>query len=239
MQLSSEDALQAASDPKAAEAFIEQSRQFILRCASKFTHKYVTVSDDEWSVAMIAFSEAITSYDAEKGSFPLFAELVIRRRLLDFQRSEFRHSGELYVDPSVFEGHIDAEAADAALQESVVQRTIQLEDSSISDEINAVSSVLSEYGFSFADLTACSPKAAKTRSSCAQAIRFLLNTPPLISDMRQSSTLPIRLICKNTTVPRKILDRHRKYIIAAAEILHGDYPCLAEYLNFVRKDVEK
>ena len=34
---------------------------------------------------------------------------------------------------------------------------------------------------------------------------------------------------------RKILDRHRRYIIAAAEILSGEYPVLAEYLGYIRK----
>jgi len=32
-------------------------------------------------------------------------------------------------------------------------------------------------------------------------------------------------------VPRKVLERHRKYIIAAVVILTGDYPGLTDYLD--------
>ena len=40
---------------------------------------------------------------------------------------------------------------------------------------------------------------------------------------------------KLSRIPRKILDRHRKYLIAAVEILHGEYPLLAEYMSYIRK----
>ena len=104
MQRTDEEAVCAAHDRRAAEDFIAQNRQFILRCASKCTRRYVTCSDDAWSVALMAFSEAISLYQADKGSFLPFAELVIRRRLTDFVRSEGRHYEELSVNPSVFEG---------------------------------------------------------------------------------------------------------------------------------------
>ena len=45
----------------------------------------------------------------------------------------------------------------------------------------------------------------------------------------------IKKIIENTLLPRKILERHRNYIIAAVEILSGEYPLLAEYLSFIRK----
>jgi RNA polymerase sigma factor len=44
------------------------------------------------------------------------------------------------------------------------------------------------------------------------------------------------MIEKNTNVPRKILERHRKYIIAAIEILSGEYPYLADYLRYIREE---
>jgi RNA polymerase sigma factor len=44
------------------------------------------------------------------------------------------------------------------------------------------------------------------------------------------------MIEKNTHVPRKILERHRKYIIAAIEILSGEYPYLADYLRYIREE---
>ncbi len=51
--------------------------------------------------------------------------------------------------------------------------------------------------------------------------------------------MPVTLIEKNSKVPRKILERHRKYIIAAAEIMTGDYPCLAGYMRYIREELLK
>ena len=42
---------------------------------------------------------------------------------------------------------------------------------------------------------------------------------------------PIKNIAENTKVPRKILERHRKYIIAAVEIICNDFPLLQEYIK--------
>ena len=45
-------------------------------------------------------------------------------------------------------------------------------------------------------------------------------------------------LAKKAGVHKKILERHRKYIIAAAEILNGEYPLLAEYMNYIRKALD-
>ena len=38
-------------------------------------------------------------------------------------------------------------------------------------------------------------------------------------------------LCNGTGLQRKLIDRHRRYIIAAAEILKGDFPLLGDYLS--------
>jgi RNA polymerase sigma factor len=57
-----------------------------------------------------------------------------------------------------------------------------------------------------------------------------------VSELRRSKQLPLKNIEKSAQVPRKILERHRKYIIAAIEILSGEYPNLAEYLRYIREE---
>ena len=64
---------------------------FILRTASTVSRRYVTKEDDEWSIALQAFAQAVQDYDPEKGSLQGFAEVVIRRRLTDqFRRNRAR-----------------------------------------------------------------------------------------------------------------------------------------------------
>lgn len=236
--MTDEEAIKAAGSSDAAEDFMRHNRQFILRCASKASHHYISESDDEWSIALVAFYEAVFSFNAEKGAFAPFAELVMRRRLTDYLRHISKFRAELEVDPAVFDGRVDEEGPDLTLQNSIVRLTVQAEDTRVRDEIDAVSAQLASYGISFYDLTSCSPKAAKTKASCARVIRMLISSPALLSDMRARRQLPLKTLQQDTSVPQKILERHRKYIIAAAEILDGDYPQLSEYLGDIKKEVD-
>ncbi len=54
--------------------------------------------------------------------------------------------------------------------------------------------------------------------------------------MRKTRSLPVAAISAALDIARKILERHRRYIITATEILDGDYPHLAEYLDYIRKE---
>jgi len=236
------EVLAARKDARRLNNLIDGSRRFILGCASRASGRFLTESDDEWSVALLAFSEAVESYDGTRGPFRPFAAMVIRRRVLDYRRTEARHAPEIPVEPFSMDGEAGEEETVTPLQLELRQRNAELsaqsEASGAADaraEIGAVQALLRVYGFSFFDLADCSPRAAKTRRCCAAAVKALLGTPGLPERMRQTGTLPIREVCESSGVPRKILERHRKYIIAAAEILQGDYPILAGYLGPIRK----
>jgi RNA polymerase sigma factor len=146
---------------------------------------------------------------------------VIRQNLVDYFRAQGRHSREVQA------GWIEEEAI------------IEYNDINLKLEIEAITQILEKYGFSFLDLVACSPKANKTKAACAEVVTYILSSPVLIEEMRVSKQLPAKLIVKNVGLPRKILDRHRKYIVAAVEILHGDYPYLSDYLSFIREADKK
>ncbi len=240
-----DDAIRAKADPGFRDSFIENNSKFILACAYKAVGHFITLSDDEWSIALIAFNEAIDSFDEGKGNFSSLASLIIKRRLTDYLRTEYRHSPEVLVDRGAVDGEVDEESEGLGINLEVRKREAEMsmaEPSAISsavtikDEIEALTGELGGYGFSFFDLTECSPKAEKTKKSCAEAIRNLYRDKALMDKMRSSHTLPIADIQKKSGLPRKILERHRKYIIAGAEILGGDYPRLSEYLGYIKDD---
>lgn len=226
----------AAKDEQQMEALVKENEFFILKCAAAAAHRYITKSDDEWSVALLAFSQAVKSYSPEKGGFLPFAELVIKRRVIDYLRVQSRHNSEIVVSPSVFGAEPEEQDGDAALRAEVARKVATVPGSALKEEIEAIGVVFAGYGFSFMSLTECSPKAEKTKKACAQAVRYLIDNPLLLREMRVVKQLPGKMIEKNAGVPRKILERHRKYIIAAAEIITGDYPCLAEYMRFIREE---
>lgn len=131
----------------------------------------------------------------------------------------------------------DEDENDTAIKREVISKVSGTEDNSLKYEIEAANAQFSVYGFSFFDLTECSPKATKTKAACAKAVVYILNTPIIFEQLRSSKMLPIKIIENNAKVPRKILEHHRKYIIAAVEIMSGNYPYLAEYMRFIREEL--
>lgn len=240
----SREAIEAKNDEAFLNKFIQKNKRFILASAYKALGRFVTENDDEYSIALIAFHEAVKSYEKEKGDFNAFASLVIKRRLYDYKKAEKRFTEEVSVEPSAMGGDVDEDAPDMALHLEVRKKEAELSEQDtryrpdvnpVKEEIEALQALLSGYGFSFFDLTECSPKAEKTKKACAAVVAYMLGNDALIQKMRMNRSIPAKEIMEKTKVPQKILERHRKYIIAAIEILNGEYPLLAEYMSYIRK----
>lgn len=229
-------AITAKADPTAREELIRQQEFYILKCASKVSHRYITKSDDEWSVSLLAFSQAIDGYDQNKGSFLSFTDLVIKRRLIDYTKSQGKYNAEVSIDPILFDTEPEEESDDVQIRMAVADQVSKQDSNDLKCEIEAANHAFSDYGFSFFDLADCSPHAAKTKKACAKAVNYILQNPLIINDLHSTRQLSLKIIENNTHIPRKILERHRKYIIAAIEILSGEYPYLAEYMRYIREE---
>lgn len=239
MQLNTQ-AVRAKDDAPFLEQFIAAHEPFILRAASQCAHRALTRSDDEYSIALLAFYEAVRGYAAENGSFGAYAQLVIGRRLTDYYRSVRRFDPEISLAPQIFDGDVDADEGDASLQLVVAEKMAADERApSADDEIAAADALFAAYGFCFYDLADCSPRADKTRKACAQAVATLLGTPPLLREMKKTRSLPMQALAKQSGVSKKLIERHRRYIIAAALLMDGEFPVLSEYLQTVRKEAAK
>ena len=235
MQTSTQ-AVRARTDEPFLERFIEAHEAFVLRCASRHAGFAVTRSDDEYSVALLAFYEAIKGYDPASGPFGAYASLVIGRRLADHYRSQHRFDAETPLAPQTFDGTVDRESADAAMQQAVAEQMSEAKPVSAQDEIEAANTVFEKYGFAFYDLAASSPKSDKTRRSCAAAVGTLLHSPVLFASMQSAHSLPIKALAQQCGVSARTITRHRDYIVAAALLIDGDYPILGTYLQTMRKE---
>jgi RNA polymerase sigma factor len=229
-----ESAIKAQNDKDFLEIFIYEYEPFIMHLTSKVLGRYISRSDDQWSISLSAFNEAVKSYSFEKGSFIPFAEKVIRRRLYDYIKKQSNHLPEVLVSPHVFENN--AEEEQMAIAHEIAEKTAVASQNDARLEINDLADTLSGYGFSFSDLVSVSPKAVKTKKACAKAIAFVIKRPVLVNELKRTKFLPTKIIVENLNLPRKIIERHRKYIIAGIEIIAGNYPILAEYLKFVREE---
>lgn len=111
--------------------------------------------------------------------------------------------------------------------------------SDIKEEILEVSSLLVPYGISFMDLPAFSPKSAGARHAVADAVAVLIENPAFFSMLRSNRELPMKELVIYSGAPRKLLEQHQRYIIAAAEILNGKYPLLQEYMVYISKAIKR
>jgi RNA polymerase sigma factor len=230
----------AVSDEQARENFIRDNEQTILRIASGVSGRYITRSDDEWSVALLAFNKAIDTYEETRGSFQAYAGVVIKRALTDNYRSEKKYSQEVPVSHEMLTGEGEYEENSEVLRavsRDSTQEQERLEESrSLKDEIIEVNERLRKYGFSFSDLKDCSPKAGKTKRECARAITYVIDNEEALKTVIIDGRIPIKEIEKKARINKKLLDRYRRYIIMAVVILSGEYPLLADYLQYVRKE---
>ena len=223
-------ALNAAKDERLREALIQRHERNILRIASRAKHRFVTKSDDEWSIALCAFSRAIDTYVPERGAFLPYAETLIKRSLIDAHRSEARRENEFAVPPKAFDGETDDDGENPVLG-VVVQMSNRAQDTRLKDEIAALGAQLKAFGFSFFDLTECSPSQQRTRLACAKAVRALLARPEDIEAMVRTRKLPMKNLIRFDGISEKLLNRYRRYIVASIVILTGEYPILAEYIR--------
>lgn len=211
------------------EPLIREYKPFILATARKCSSKsYITEQDDEYSVALLAFAEAIRGYRQDKGSFLSFAKRIIQMRCIDYYRKSKREEeGLASLDSAGDDGRenslIDIQSMKHyAEAETARNRALEIEQ---------FKQELAKWNISFSDLVQASPKHVKTRLVCRRIIGYLLGHEEKLRWIFQKQMLPLADMEKDLLIPRKQLERFRKYIIAVLIIKTGDYPFLQEYVR--------
>jgi RNA polymerase sigma factor len=218
------------NDEKAINIFVEEYKPFISSCVQRATGKYFRFGeDDELSIGMIAFVEAINSYESMKGNFLSFAQNIIKRRLIDYYRKEKKHSNVISLNGTYEE---DGETEkDLSVEVSIDNYSKEMLEEARRHELEELKYELQKWDISFAELVDASPKHDKTRKICKEIIKFLFSQPVLVTNILQKKYLPIAEIEKNLKIPRKKIERARKYIIAVLLIKMGDYELIKEFIE--------
>jgi RNA polymerase sigma factor len=222
---------QIKEDEEQINKFVEEYKPFIASCTEKVTRRYVRYGeDDELSIALIAFVEAIRSFDASRGKFLSFAQNVIKRRLIDYYRKERKHQKVVSLNDycsEEFDDDGDLSAAESVNKYSEAEiseyRRLELEELKVE---------LGKWDISFFDVAEASPKRGRTRRICKEIIDFIVSRPELAASIRKKKYLPIAEIEKSIGSPRKNIERARKYIIAAVIIRTGDYQYIKDYVSW-------
>jgi RNA polymerase sigma factor len=212
---------------------IYQYKPFVAKTVSSVCKRYIDEKDDEFSIGLMAFNEAIDKYSSEKGNSLLaFAELIIKRKVIDYIRKEAKNSNNIYMDLQ--------EGDDLESSQSKVEANLSIdefnrlnEQERRREEILLFTRELNEYGLSFKELIKQSPKHYDARQNAMKVAAVLSETEELKAILIEKKQLPVKQLEKLVEVSRKTIERNRKYIIAMFIILSGNYVYLKEYLKGV------
>jgi len=217
-------------DCSTREDFIDDCKPFVFKVACTFSRRLLEWGrDDELSIALIAFNEAIDRFRQDSGvPFLAFARIVMVSRLTDYQRHEKKNALAMVPLPGSGDGPNDIELHKAweVYWKEAAERDRE-------EEILEFEKLIKKYGVSFEELVLCSPRHRDTRQALMLAAHELAKNQHLVDEFHKKKKLPLAELEKNTGVGRKTLERGRKYIIAIALLIirQEDFLYLFSYLK--------
>ncbi len=224
----------AKTDSREADKLISDYMPFIKAETAKFLNRSPYQSDDELSIAMFAFYEAIRNYSKLRGSFLKFAAMHIKNRLIDNYRKEKRNSGNISLYTSDDE---KTELIDSIGDTRDDYGEIEAREAT-KQEIAELSEQMKDFGVSFTDIADNSPKQQRTLEICGRAVRYARNNPKLLEDFLRTKRVPIAVLAEAVGAERKTLERHRKYLVAMLLICTNGYEIMRGHIMQVLKGGE-
>lgn len=212
---------------------IESYRPFIAKTVSSVCKRYIYETDDEFSIGLIAFNEAIAKYLPERGKSLLsFAEVLIKRRVIDYIRKQTKNQ---HVSLDFNSGTHEEEPPGTIIvnERSYEEYKKKAEEEFRKDEIFRFHELLKSFDLSLGDLAANSPKHADARKNAILTAKLIADNAELRELLFEKKRLPIKQLEEKAIVSRKTIERNRKYIIAIVLILTGDFIYMRDYLKGV------
>ncbi|GLB60450.1 RNA polymerase sigma factor SigI [Cytobacillus sp. NCCP-133] len=214
-------------------ALIDSYKPFIAKTVSSVCKRYIHESDDEFSIGLIAFNEAIQKYTPEKGSSLIsFSEVLIKRRVIDYIRKQAKYQNLSFDGSSILD---EDESPGSSIEEdlSLEDYRKKTDEELRREEILQFTQILQAYDLTFNDLIEQSPKHADARKNAMEIAKILVENDDLKTILFEKKRLPIKQLESYVTLSRKTIERNRKYIIAISLILAGDYVYLKDYIKGV------
>ncbi|NMA63445.1 MAG: hypothetical protein GX964_05390 [Syntrophomonadaceae bacterium] len=213
-------------EEEAIEEAYEEALPFCLKVAARTCGRYVSKEDDEASVAYMAFLEAFSQYEPERGRFYLYLGRVVRSRVIDFHRREKKQRS---IPFSALLPDDDFEVADESAIEEILQEMARKQ------EIQKLAGLLQGFDISFADLVEVSPKHWRVRETAKEAGWQLAGDEEMMAYLLKTGNLPLKMLVEKGGFKRKSLERHRKFVIAVSLIVYHDFDYLRSYVRPVKR----
>lgn len=211
-------------DECSRQEIIQGSKAFVETVTSKICKRMISWTDDEMSISLIAFNEAIDRYDkSQNDNFYPYARIIIQSRLIDY----FRKEGRQQAAVSLNAGAYDADGEEYGLNSAEIKQSLEhyQEQQQIQvrlEEIQIYSARLEEFGIYFEELEEASPERTDARKNLIQIAYEFVKHPRLVEVLLKTKQLPLKQILDFVKVSRKTVERGRKYLIALIIILISD-----------------
>ena len=217
----------AKEDMAEADALIRTYMPFIRAETARWLKRPPAEGqDDELSIAMIAFHEAVRGYSRTKGAFFKYAAMLIRSRLIDYHRREERHRGSLSLDEPEEKLSEDRDHS----EELAVREAARAEIAELTRQMQA-------FGVGLEDVAENCPRQQRTLAACKKAISFARENPELLEEFLRTKRIPISRLAAGAGVEKKTLERHRAYMAALLLIYTNGYEIIRGHLYQVMKGV--
>ena len=183
--------------------------------------------DDRLSLAMLVFANCVKQYQEERGGFIAFATTCIRNRLIDESRRQSRMRAKILPFP--FTGE-DRNTEIEMNRASLDIFSLTQEREALSQEIEALSIRLTQYGISFQELPRICPKQEKSRKQCIELARFIASHEEMRNHLLTHRRLMQTELARQFGLSEKTVEKHRKYIVTIVLLLCEDYPFIRAFL---------
>ena len=220
----------ARTDPEAADALIRQYMGFIRAETAKFIKRApIDGQDEELSIAMLAFYEAILGYEQNRGAFLSYASRGIRNRMIDHYRKEKKHAKVISLHAPLQDEDDDISKLDR-LEDPKNEIEASHRRAAAREEIEEFERKLGEFGITFSEIADNCPRQERTLASCQRVLAAAKLHPEIFDILLESKKLPISSLAEKSGTDKKTLERHRKYLIAVLLAFTNGYEIIRGHL---------
>ncbi|WP_138417326.1 sigma factor [Aquibacillus sediminis] len=219
----------ANGDEIARERLIKHYKAYIIHTVGHICKRYITWSDEESSIGLLAFNRAIDTYDihADK-SFLNYVYLLIKRSLID----HFRQEQKAMHIPLEVQADDDSTINVYEVEKSMESYQLSVRQNDLIEEINELREKLDDYGVRFEELENFSPKHRRTKRKLLKLADDVMQANDLVELFVQKKRLPATELINRYGHRRKTIERHRKYIVTLILLkLHPEWKQLSAYIE--------
>lgn len=206
-------------------SLIERHMPFLIRTVSNFTGRYISVeNDEEFSIGLLAFAEAVKRYEPDRGNFLSFAKLVMESRLKNYVEKKNAHMKEESLE---------------ALQETGIDFS-QREDEEneetekLHEEIIKYREELLLFDLTLEKLADTSPKHRDTRRTAVQTAETASRDPETVEETYRKRKLPVRRVARLGKVTEKVVKNSKTFILAVMIIFVREFTGLRYWIKGTR-----